>query len=186
MIKQEVSKVKLENFIDDATYLVDEAEALKYVIESIPYAVTPAGGMSIFNKLRLINHAQNTYYKPVIESVFSENRTIKLQSTTHYTDTFELESDGETNVEKVLHRIIKYRAALLNIIEKIPEISWERTLLDTGGETIQLIEFAEQMIRDERKLLKEIADLVLIYQNEREQQREIDKKTDQRQKLSNP
>lgn len=186
MIKQGVSKVKLQNFIDDATYLVDEAEALKYVIDSVPFAVTPAGGMSIFNKLRLIDHAQNTYYKPIIQSVFSENRTIKLQSTTHYTETFELESDEEANVAKVLQRIIKYRAALLNIIEKMPEASWERTLLDSRGETIPLIEFAERMIMDERKLLKEIADLVLVYQKEREQQREIDKKTVQRQELSNP
>jgi hypothetical protein len=35
------------------------------------------------------------------------------------------------------------------------------------------------MVRDERKILKEIADLVLIYQNERQHQREINKKASQ-------
>lgn len=185
MINQEVSEKKLENFIEDAHYLVDEAEALQYVIESVPYAETPAGGMSICNKLRLINHAQNSYYKPVIERVFSENRTIRLASLEHYAETFESEPDEEANVGKVLQRMIKHRAALLNIIRQMPKMSWERSLLSPEGETILLLEFAQQMITDERKLLKEIADLVLIYQNEREQQREIDKRTANRQQFTN-
>lgn len=186
MIKQEVFKESLNHFIEDANYLIDEAEALTYVIESVPYAETPAGGMSIFNILRLINHAQNNYYKPVIESVFSENRTISLQSIDHYTVTFEAETDEEPDIVKVLQRIIKHRTSFLNVVENIPVLSWERTLLSSEGETILLLEFAQQLILDERKHLKDIADLVMIYQKEREQQREIDKKASNRQRITNP
>lgn len=184
MSEHEVTEQTLNNFVQDAAYLADEAEALKFVIESVPYAVTPAGGMSICNKLRLINHAQNNYFKPVIESVFSENSTIRLASFEHYTDTFETEPDEDTNVEKVLQLIIKNRGTFLNMIEKFPYTSWERTLTDKEGETIYLLDFAREMIRDERKLLKEIADLVMIYQKEREQQREIDKKAASRQRIA--
>src|SRR5690625_6506754 len=97
MSEQEVTKQTLDNFVQDAAYLADEAEALKVVIESVPYAVTPEGGMSIFNKLRLINHAQHSYFRRVMESVFSENSTLRLTSVAHYRSeehTSELQSRG--------------------------------------------------------------------------------------------
>jgi len=184
MSEQEVTKQTLDNFVQDAAYLADEAEALKVVIESVPYAVTPEGGMSIFNKLRLINHAQHSYFRRVMESVFSENSTLRLTSVAHYTDTFESEPDDEADVESVLQLIIKNRTSFLSMIDKFPFTSWERTLVNEEGDTITLLDFAREMIRDERKLLKEIADLVMIYQKEREQQREIDKKAASRQRIA--
>lgn len=178
-----ISQKQIDNLVDDAEYLLDEAEALKYVIDSIPFKETPPDDMSIINMLRLINHAQTNYYRPIIEKVFSENRLIRLTEYEDFRDTFEVDEDEEQDVQKVLSRIIKHRAALLTLIKKIPLIDWQRILKNQNGREITLYDFAQSMINKERSLLKKIADLVLIYQNERAHQREINKKAAQRKNI---
>jgi len=179
-----ITQKQIDNLVDDAGYLLDEAEALKYVIDSVPFEETPPDGMSIVNMLRLINHAQIDYYRPIIEQIFSENRIVRLSDYEVFSDTFEEKSEDEADVQKVLSRIIKHRAALLTTLNKIPLIDWERKLKNENGREITLYEFAQTMINKERALLKKIADLVLIYQNERAHQREINKKAAERQNLS--
>lgn len=177
-----ISQKQIDNLIDDAEYLLDEAEALKYVIDSVPFEETPTDGISIVNMLRLINHAQTDYYRPIIEQVFSENRIVRLADYKGFNETFDIPEE-EVNVHKVLSRIIKHRAALLTVLNKIPFIDWERSLKNERGREISLYEFVQSMIKEERGILKKIADLVLIYQNERAQQREIEKKASERQNL---
>jgi len=176
-----ISQKQIDNLVDDAEYLLDEAEALKYVIDSVPFDETPTDGMSIVNMLRLINHAQTDYYRPIIEQVFSENRIVRLSDYENVNQTFETPEEDEANVQKVLRRIIKHRAALLTVLNKIPFIDWERSLKNENGREITLFEFTQTMIKKERAILKKIADLVLIYQNEKAQQREINNKASERQ-----
>ncbi len=181
MTDQEITQEQFNDLISDAEYLLDEAEALKYVIDSVPYAETPPDGMSIYNMLKLIDHAQTDYYRPITERVFSENRLIKLSNYEHYKDTFEEVTDeDEMNIQKTLSKIIKHRAGIINVFKRISLIDWERELRGEKGEDLILFDLANKMVRDERKILKEIADLVLIYQNEREHQREVNKKASQR------
>ena len=185
MVKQEISNKDVENLLDDADYLQDEAEAMKYVIDSVPYDESPPDGMSILEMLQLIDHAQVSYFRPVVENVLLENRLQKLSEYEHYSDSFEtLENNKKEkpDVQKTLNRIIKHRAALLNIFDNISLIDWERKLRDDSGEEIYLYEFANRLIRDERKILREIADLVMIYQNEKQHQREINRKASDRNK----
>jgi len=180
MTDQEITQEQFNELISDAEYLLDEAEALKYVIDSVPYAESPSDGMSIYNMLKLIDHAQVDYYRPITERVFAENRLIKLSDYDHFKDTFEEETDkDEINIQKTLNKIIKHRAAIINVFKRISLIDWERELRGDSGESLILFDLAKKMIRDERRIIKEIADLVLIYQNEREHQREIDKKASQ-------
>lgn len=180
MIEQETTQEDLDNLYNDAEYLLDEAEALKYVIDRVPYDESPPNGMSIYNMLRLIDHAQTNYFRPVIENVFAENRLQRLSEFEHYTESFDEDPDEETDIQKVLSRIIKHRAALINSIKQIPLIDWEKKLKQEQGNEINLLAFAERMITTERKKLKEIADLVLVYQNEKTHQREIENKASQR------
>src|SRR6056297_2607228 len=99
-----ISHKQIDNLVDDAEYLLDEAEALKYVIDSVPFDETPTDGMSIVNMLRLINHAQTDYYRPIIEQVFSENRIVRLTDYEKFSDTFETPEEDEANDQKVLDR----------------------------------------------------------------------------------
>lgn len=179
MTKQEFNQSDLQALFDDAEYLLDEAEALKYVIDSVPYDEIPPGDLSIYDKLRLIDHAQHNYYRPVIERIYSENRRVSLSEFNHFRDTFDSSEDSaeDPNVQKVLSKIIKHRAALLTIFKKLARIDWERIIQNDKNREINLYHFASTMIDNERKLLKEIADLVLIYQNEQMNQREINKRS---------
>jgi hypothetical protein len=180
MTDQEVTQDQLDQLFDDAGYLQDEAEALKYVIEQVPYTENPPSGYSIYTMLRLLDHAQVNFYRPIIERVFSENRIVNLSTIDNYEETFEEKEDDEADVYKVLNKIIKHRAALLNVMNKITLIDWERELKDENGNIISLYDFATYMIKQERGLLKKIADLVLIYQNEKLSKREIDARVNQR------
>lgn len=180
MTDREVTQEMLDQLIDDAGYLQDEAEALKYVIEQVPYTEKPPTGLSIYEMLKLLDHAQVNYYRPIIENVFSENRIVNVSTMLPFEESFELPDDDDKNVDKALSKIIKHRAALINVFTNIPIIDWERELKDQNGDHITLYNFASQMVLKERDILKKIADLVLIYQNEKLSRREIETKAEQR------
>jgi len=175
---QEVTQEKYEQLLDDAKYLQDEAEALMYIIDQVPYTEVPTDGMSIIQMLALIDHAQKNYYRPIIEKSFSSSRSLQLNKFESYDETFEF-SDDEKDVQKILKKISKHRAAVLNLFDKIPLIDWERKI-KSGYQSLTLFEFANKMVRDERRILKEIADLVLIYQNNKQANRQVDAKAKQR------
>lgn len=181
MADREVTQAQYEELMEDAVYLQDEAEALKYVIDSVPYTEKTPEGKSIYGMLRFIDHSQKNYYRPIIEKVFSENRLIKLSDFESAENSFEAKSDDEEkDIQKVLNKIVKHRAALINIFKKITLIDWERSIQDENGNTITMLTFAREMIRRERKILKDIADLVLIYQNEKQQQKEVQMRASKR------
>jgi len=175
---QEVTQEKYEQLLDDAKYLQDEAEALMYIIDQVPYTEVPTDGMSIIQMLALIDHAQKNYYRPIIEKSFSSSRSLQLNKFESCDETFEF-SDDEKDVQKILKKISKHRAAVLNLFDKIPLIDWEREI-KSGYQSLTLFEFANKMVRDERRILKEIADLVLIYQNNKQANRQVDAKAKQR------
>lgn len=180
MTDQEVTQEQYEKLVDDISYLQDEAEALKYVIDQVPYIEKPPDGYSIYSLLKLLDHAQVNYFRPVIEKVFSENRILHLSDFDHFQDTFSESGDEEADINKALNKIIKHRAALINVINKIPLIDWERGIRNSNETIISLYDFAVEMVKSERKLLKDIADLVLIYQNEKFARKDINARSEQR------
>jgi hypothetical protein len=181
MSDSEVTQELYEQLLDDARWLQDEAEAVRYVIEQVPYKEKPPKGHSIFEMLRLLDHAQTRFYRPIIEKVFSENRTVKLSDYEDFRESFEeLTNDKEHNVDKVLRNIIKHRGGILSILKKIPLIDWERELMDKDGERISLFDFSLEMVRTDRQILKDIADLILIHQNETFSRREVNARAEQR------
>lgn len=180
MLKTLISQDQLNRLFDDVSYLEAEAEALKYLIDTIPYDEVPPQGQSIKEMLQMIDFAQHHYYRPIIERILFENRTIKLNDVKHFTESFyEFESEG-MDIQKVLNKICKHRVSLLSTIEKIHPIDWEKNIKDKNGVDISLFTFVQSMVKSERSSLKQIAELILIYQNERQYQRDIHKKVSQR------
>lgn len=177
--REEVTQEQLDELVEDAAYLQDEAEALKYVIEEVPYTESPPDGESISEMLLLIDHAQLSYFRPVIEEAYENNRPTKLEDFDHFESTFELDEDKAKDIQRVLNKIVKHRAGLVNLIKKIPLIDWEKTIYSDGRE-LYLYDFAQGMIRFERSKLKDIADLVMAFKQEEETQREIRKRREER------
>lgn len=181
MTDREITQEQLDTLIEDAAYLEDEAEALKYVIENVPYTESPPEGRSIAEMLLLIDHAQLSYYRPIIEKAFKNPRPTRLNDFDHFRDTFEVDEEKLENIQKSLSKLAKHRAGVVNVIKNIPLIDWDITIYD-GGKEITLYDFAREMIRFDRSMLKEIADLVMVFEQEKQTRREIEQKQAQRSK----
>ncbi|MFH5832417.1 hypothetical protein ACG2F4_08355 [Halalkalibaculum sp. DA3122] len=177
--REEVTQEQLDELVEDAAYLQDEAEALKYVIDEVPYTETPPGGESIAEMLLLIDHAQLSYYRPVIEDAYQNSRPTRLDNYDHFESTFQLDEEKAKDIQKTLSKIVKHRAGLVNLLKKIPLIDWE-TIIYKNKQELLLYEFARNMIHFERGKLKDIADLVMVFNQEKQAQREIRQRAGQR------
>lgn len=168
----DITQTKIDQLTDDLSYLEHEAEALKYVIDSVPYDEKPPEGRSVVQTLLFLDHSQQYYYRPVIEDAFKSVRPINLNSYTKPEESFEEDEEKAKDMQKVLYKLAKHRVALLKVVESIPLIDWEREI-SRGKSSITLYEFVSTMVQKERRILKEIADLIMTYQNSKQMQREI-------------
>lgn len=175
MTDREITQEQLDELIEDAAYLQDEAEALKYLIESVPYTETPPDGKSIAEMLLLIDHAQLSYYRPILEEAFKNPRPTRLEDYEHFRDTFEVDEEKLKDIQKLLSKIAKHRAGVVNVIKNIPLIDWEIAIYNENKE-LSLYDFIQQMIRFDRSILKQIADLVMVFEQEKQTRREIEQK----------
>lgn len=179
MTDREITQEQLDTLVEDAAYLEDEAEALKYVIENVPYTESPPEGRSIAEMLLLIDHAQLSYYRPILEQAFKNPRPTRLSDFDHFRETFEVDEEKLENIQKLLSKLAKHRAGVVNVISNIPLIDWEIVIYDDNKE-ITLYDFMQQMIRFDRSMLKQIADLVMVFEQEKQTRREIEQKQAQR------
>lgn len=179
MADREISQEQLDKLVDDASYLQDEAEAMQYVIDTVPYSEAPPERMSISEMLLLIDHAQLTYYRPIMEEAIDNPRPTHLDNHTHYRESFEDIEKKVDDIQKILRKIAKHRAGLVNAIKNIPLIDWE-TVVYRDGNQLLLFDFMQEMIRFERGVLKDIADQVRIFNQDKQRQREIKQRRSQR------
>jgi hypothetical protein len=179
MADREISQEEFDQLVDDVSYLQDEAEAMQYVIDNVPYTETPPEGKSIAEMLLLIDHAQLSYYRPILEEAVENPRPTHLENFTHFRDSFEADEEKMKNIQKLLSKIAKHRAGLVNAIKNIPLIDWE-TVVYKNDQQILLFDFIREMIRFERGILKDIADQVMVYKKEEETRREIETRRSQR------
>jgi len=179
MSDREISQDDLNKLITDVSYLQDEAEAMQYVIDNVPYEKAPPDGRSISELLLLIDHAQLSYYRPIIEQAVESDRPTHLDNFTHFRDDFEPEEEKMKDVQKVLQKLAKHRAGLVNSIKNISLIDWE-TRVYRDGQEVFLFDFLQEMIRFERGVLKDIAEQVKVYNQEKERMREIEQRRSQR------
>jgi hypothetical protein len=162
----EFNKQNLEYLIEDATYLQDEIEALKYVIHDIPFDEKPGDEDSIIEMIALIDHAQLKYYRPILETFRSAKNPDLSNINPDFKSSFQFELTDELTVDKVLDKIIKHRAALLNIAREIPILEWQKQRKLKNKE-ISLFDIIQNMIVFERSQLRKVADRVMALGKER-------------------
>lgn len=179
MADREITQEQLDELVEDASYLQDEAEALKYVIENVPYTEVPPEGQSIAEILLLIDHAQLSYYRPILEKAFKNPRPTHLEDFDHFKETFVVDEEKFQDIQKLLSKIAKHRAGVVNVIRNIPLIDWDITIY-SDHKDLSLYEFMRQMVRFDRLMLKQIADQVMVFEQEKQTRREIEKKQAQR------
>lgn len=180
---KEITQDQLDELVEDASYLQDEAEALQYVIDTIPYDDSPPDGSSIAEMLLLIDHAQLSYYRPILENTVQNPRPTHIDKFDHFRDTFEADPEDVEDIHNTLKKIAKHRAGLVNVINNISLIDWE-TIIYRNGQELLLFDFIQEMIQFERSKLKQIADQVMVFKQEREARRDIEKRAERRNEAS--
>ncbi len=152
------STERINNVLQDAAYLTDEAEALKYVISAIPVNEKPPGGASVFEMLAIIDHAQISYYRPLIEQIL-----VKPGSSTnvqHFEKTFDPEKYEAGNTDKLLGKMSKNRVSFITYLKKMA-VSDLQKKGEVNGSTRSCAQLLEEMTQFERQQLRKIADRVL-------------------------
>ena len=150
----------VKQIMEDARYLQDEIEALKYVIHDVPYDEKPSEGeYSILEMVGMIDHAQVAFYRPAMEEIIKQSSP-EISVSTDYESSFKLRKDENDTVDTILNRIIKHRAAFLNFMSKIKPLEWERSGYVNGMKR-SVYSLLNELINFERDQLKRVAERVM-------------------------
>jgi len=162
----EFNKTQIDQLTEDVSYLQDEVEALKYVIHSVPFEEKPAGRESILELVAMIDHAQKVFYRPFVESVAGFAKPDDYIDD-DFRKSFSLEMEKIETVDNLLDKIIKHRAALLSVLQKMNIIDWNRKGLVKGrSKTIYTV--ITEMVEFERNQLKMVAERVISLERDRQ------------------
>jgi len=168
-----ISQQELDNLIEDVRYFEDEITALQYVIEEIPYAENTPSQSSIAEMLLKLDHGQKYYYKPILEKAAQKEKPfIDARRLGNYEDSFEFNESDIKNIQERLQKIVKHRASLVNAMQNIHLIDWKKTVKFRSNEH-SLFEFIQNMVKKERRILKTIADRVMVHSKEKMNRREM-------------
>lgn len=170
------NKGQIDQLLDDVSYLQDEAEAFKYVINTIPYEEKPAGKDSILEMIAIIDYAQKYFYRPFVENAAGLSRK-KFEYDENYRTSFKLDMDKYGSVENLLNKIIKHRAALLSALNKLNALDWHKKGYVKGKEK-PIFQVITEMVEFERSQFRQIADRVMAIENNRQAQSQAKSKAE--------
>lgn len=160
----------LERLKSNIEYLAFEVEALKGVIEEIPYSEKPLESSSALDILYTISVRQDCYLQ-LVESVLNGKEAVlisKVKDQEHLS--FVNEKDSEVN--DLISSIKKKREELYLLI-KDKDASFFKVEVRKSTTELNLFELFQKMIAQERKNLKEIGEIALTYQTDLHFQRQL-------------
>lgn len=156
----EFNKEQISDILIQAATLLDEVEALKYSIHDVNFEKKPSDSEpAIVEIIALVDHAQEEYFRPIIESMLQKHRK-RSSNLRHFSQTFTYERDPEKTTEDIMNRVIKHRAALINYLERLPAIDWDRSVY-IEGERRSIFDLITEMIQLDKEKLRIIADRVM-------------------------
>ena len=163
---------QLNDLISDIEYLQYEAQSLSNVIESVPYSEKPLGGESIIENLMSVHSAQSSILE-IFNDLDEKGMDIDINNYSVF-DRVELTEQeiGDQNVKDLIQEIEKTRSSLTKIISDKPQAFFYLEFEEENS-PVTVLDLLLEMVQRERNSLKEIANLVLTYQKDRQFQREI-------------
>ncbi|MBO6621071.1 MAG: hypothetical protein JJ892_03430 [Balneola sp.] len=163
---------QLNDLISDIEYLQYEAQSLSNVIESVPYSEKPLGGESIIENLMSVHSAQSSILE-IFNDLDEKGMDIDINNYSVF-DRVELTEQeiGDQNVKDLIQEIEKTRSSLTKIISDKPQAFFSLEFEEENS-PVTVLDLLLEMVQRERNSLKEIANLVLTYQKDRQFQREI-------------
>ncbi|MEX2584786.1 MAG: hypothetical protein WD315_00240 [Balneolaceae bacterium] len=171
--RKESSGERVEELVLFASWLKEEAQALKGVIETVPYKDQIPERKSIEEELNMLLFLQRTYYRPIFEEFRSSDfsKEIQVPSAEMVLETAERE-EGSQPIQNILDQLTEQRTQILHLISQIREDDWGCTV-KTGSEDRSLQEIAEEMVERDLETYQRLADLVKTFQQEAEAKREL-------------
>jgi hypothetical protein len=148
----------IQQVLEDLNYLIDELDALRYVVNSVPVYERPGESLSICEIIRLIDFAQESFYKPILEKFkYSASKipfpTIYEIEKAFLENRLESQTEEEKGINHYIGKLSKHRVNFLITIGK-----------EYQSETFY--SFFEAMVSTERELLKQIAERVLAIKSD--------------------
>jgi|GEM_PF-4917294 len=177
-----VSQQQISELTEDASLLLQEAQTLQNLIETVPYGQSTPEESSIQDKLHLLDELQLSYFHPVFMSGTGIG-SAKSSSLENLTDVVErIQSDEEREapeIQSILESLSDQRSVLLDHMKTIPVGEWDRTIR-RGDEELSLYEFAIEMVQFDQKILKQVASMVMVFQQDSWTRREINQQASAR------
>lgn len=170
-----INKQKIDDLKSDVEYLRYEAESLHQVIEFVPYSEKPLDGVSI---LEVFLSIQSTQIKivDILSDLNSKGSELDIVSYEFFS-IIELSNKEieERSISDIVSNIVTKRSELVEIISDKDETYFEVELHNSTSK-VSIYELLSKLVKEERALLKKIANLILTYQTDRQFQREISKR----------
>lgn len=150
-----MSDDQFSTLIGDLQYLVDELEALKYLIDVVPVYERPGDELSVCEHIRLIHFVQDNITEHINQKVLADSYSLEAYIADYKTNRSDVNTEKLKGVQHYINKLIHARVGLLgNFAERNPE-------LDKS-----LIYNLTQLIRLERAIFKEMAEKVLAINKE--------------------
>ncbi len=141
----------------DLRYLVDELEALKYLIDIIPVYERPGNELSVCEHIRLIHFVQDKISSKFFEHYNSSHQFLSLEGciSEFKRQRSDIQSEIEKGVQHYINKLIHARVGLLNTLHDNTEFMDDYRL-----KSLNLL------IKLERTIFKEMAEKVLAINKE--------------------
>ncbi|MCH8494139.1 MAG: hypothetical protein LAT57_00730 [Balneolales bacterium] len=153
-------KQEFEQVLDDVSYLLDELDALKMVVGSVPVFERPGGELSIAEHFKLANHLQNEIHinsiRPILDESYSELKRVEFSELKSSFEKKRLQAATEESegIDIVIESLRSGRKKLLDgLTSSINELS--------AQQITELITSLNYLVEKERGILKLIAEHIL-------------------------
>lgn len=179
-----ISAEEKARLIERVEYLQREAKMLTRVIDHVPYDENPPDKPSIQQLLIHLHRIQSDYLLPLVNKLEqnSESEDVSHPELESFVSNLE-DQAGEvsTEIEELLETIARKREQILFTIKELSESKWslnidqDRTLKDE----------LDLVVDYETSILSQISEQVMVYSQQRSNQREIEQRQQQRGENSN-
>lgn len=169
---------RLSGWIEDATWLKTEVDALRRVTEVLPFDDTAPEHGSLLQKIALLNHLQENHLLPELRRFPSvdSGETFTDIDVTIANFQWNPEKEGD-DVQSLLERLSENRSEAVRRAGTLP---LEEPRLHA------LIDRLFLQLAREREILKEMGELARLFMIEIANRRELDRKLEGRGRQQNP
>ena len=170
---------EIEQLKERVAYLKREAEMMTRVIEFVPYDENPPQKPSILELLAYIDRIQTDYFLPLVQQAAqNEEELAEYPSLKTFYDNLDINALEDENIQVLLKQIVSHRQQVINQLDQLDDDAFA-TSFEWGEAKTTLIEAINDITNFETSILSEISDQVMVYSQQRSNQREIDQRRQQ-------